>query len=147
MSAINEALKDAQESATSLGMCNIDPNAFKIADIRTLQTKAEKIVNKDIFNVNKEPISLENSIPENDKEEINNVFSNLDSSNLKNYTDKMKRNDTPYLKLSLNNKTEMTVLKSSLCWLYAKKAGRLSVDRIMRVRGPNEQKHPKRRIK
>lgn len=41
----------------------------------------------------------------------------------------------------------MTIRKFSLCWLYAKKSGRLSVDRIIRVRVPNEQKHPKRTIK
>lgn len=54
--------------------------------------------------------------------------------NLKDYSGTKTNNPNQFLKVIVGNKSKM-VRKSSLCWLFSDKTGRLSNDRLLRVRG------------
>src|SRR5699024_2020067 len=67
------------------------------------------------------------------------LFKNYDTLLLKDYSLKHKEDsNNSYIKVVLNNKSTVTVRKSSLCWFFMDKNGRLSSDRIHRVKGENK---------
>lgn len=61
---------------------------------------------------------------------------NFETLNFKDYTGS-KCQDKTCLTLLLNNGKSITVRKSTLCWFFSEKQGRLSSDRLLRVRGMN----------
>lgn len=68
-----------------------------------------------------------------DQNDIN--FLDLEELNLKHCDWENVKNITPYLNITLNNNKTRCMKKSSLCWLFSEKNGKLSSDRLLRVRG------------
>lgn len=100
-----------------------------------VETHDNDVNNKDFENISEELNSEMSS-------EIN-IFSNMKSLNIKDYTAK-KNNSDPgsdpsLLTILVNNKT-MLVKKSTLCWLFSEKKNNLSTDRLHRVRGMTRSK-------
>lgn len=62
-----------------------------------------------------------------------------DYDNNRKTKNKLGRNSL-YLRVILKSKKTVTVRKSSLCWLYSEKYGRLSSDRIFKFRGTSSSR-------
>lgn len=69
----------------------------------------------------------------------------LKIKNLKDYTKTGEKLPKYCLKVRVNDKV-ITLRKSTLCWLFSDKEGRLSSDRLLRVRGMKIQNTPKSRV-
>lgn len=70
-----------------------------------------------------------------------NTLTGVTESEIKDYTFAKENNefkDKLFLKVYIKNKIAL-VRKSTLCWLFATKCGRLSSDRLLRVRGMPEE--------
>lgn len=67
-----------------------------------------------------------------------NTLTGVTESEIKDYTFAKESNnkfkDKSFLKVQIKNKV-LLVRKSTLCWFFATKCGRLSTDRLLRVRG------------
>lgn len=67
-----------------------------------------------------------------------NMLTGVTESEIKDYTFAKESNnkfkDKSFLKVQIKNKV-LLVRKSTLCWFFATKCGRLSTDRLLRVRG------------
>lgn len=95
-----------------------------------------------------ENVYISDSEMEGIKQDLS-IFSSLDDlsfrdnsekhlkRNLKSRLNKNRDKNSPYLEVALKNRKIVTVRKSSLCWLFSEKQGRLSTDRLLRVRGSN----------
>lgn len=72
------------------------------------------------------------------------IFSNVDLLNIKDFKSTTrgiaKNSNKAVLKITINNKKDMLVKKSTLCWLFSDKSSRLSNDRILRVKGMTNKK-------
>ena len=90
-------------------------------------------------------------LSESELEEISkdiSLFSKFNELKLKDYSNKTAQptktstnsSTTPYLKVILNDNKIVTVRKSSLCWYFSDSTGRLSSDRLLRVRGMSNNK-------
>lgn len=152
--ARNQAIKDAEmlgmildNSPFSLERVALPTPAEALLDVedsREEQSQEQEVIN----NVNETyEQSSSQSFDELDHDEkitVNNLLA-CDSLNIKDYSssDKGKRKTDIYLTLSLNNNKIVTVKKSTLCWLFTNTSGRLSSDRLLRVRGMSGQKKEK----
>lgn len=65
---------------------------------------------------------------------VENLELNNYETKAKKYNIKSKRN-SPYIPAILKNNKIVTIRKTSLCWLFSEKHGRLSSDRLLRVKG------------
>lgn len=89
-------------------------------------------------------------IPEEQDEYFNDIreeltlFSDFESLNITDYSDKCKLDDKTLLKILVNGK-EKIVKKSTLCWLFSKDLhkGHLSSDRLLRCKSLSSAKIPK----
>lgn len=93
-------------------------------------------------------------IPEEQDEYFNDIreeltlFSDFESLNITDYSDKCKLDDKTLLKILVNGK-EKIVKKSTLCWLFSKDLhkGHLSSDRLLRCKSLSSAKIPKTKKK
>lgn len=78
-------------------------------------------------------------ISENELSDIEDIkcYRDREDLNLTDFSDKhsILEEHGAYLTVTLKSGKQMTVKKSSLCWLFSEKQGRLSADRLLRVRG------------
>ncbi|KAJ8970622.1 hypothetical protein NQ314_001157 [Rhamnusium bicolor] len=143
-SIINGVIPEVEEKCRELGMdmsgedlwMHITvPNINDLDGLENEDIVLEKEVNKSMENTvsgegssnQDKDISEEVSEPEIDLEDLKDI-------DLIDYSSK-SRNNSPYVKVISRNK-EIMVKKSTLCWVLENKNGRLSSDRLERVKGP-----------
>ncbi|CAG9822811.1 unnamed protein product [Phaedon cochleariae] len=145
--ASEKAKDDANNDAKKLGII-ADDNDFSILNMPVLHSgKSDDIVQDEDINqdINYEEIAAD---PERDHiEKELNTLSSLGTINLKDNVNQVKcGQESKFLRVLVNGKM-MTLRKSTLCWLFSDKSGRLSSDRIMRVRGMSASNYKKENVK
>ncbi|KAK4887006.1 hypothetical protein RN001_003277 [Aquatica leii] len=91
----------------------------------------------DVNEVTSETESLAETVAE-----VENLL-DLEDLNFKDYATSNSKNPSAFLKITLSNGKQKTVRKSSICWLFDERKGRMSADRLFRVRG---MYNPKRNL-
>lgn len=91
-------------------------------------------------NIINEP-DTESQCPSDIENYLNNM-TDVEVLNIRDYKNDLKSStyNKIFLKIRLNNTKTMVVKKSTLCWLFSEKAGRLSSDRLLRVKGMSSGK-------
>lgn len=118
-------------------MENVDLSANLVRTSENENLSDAEVDNCETFNDNLHEIEIH---PEDshDIESDLNMLTGVTESEIKDYTfakeNSNKFKDKSFLKVQIKNKV-LLVRKSTLCWFFATKCGRLSTDRLLRVRG------------
>lgn len=156
---IKEAVEDAIKTAAEFGMVlesnetlyNISiPAIIETEDEDEITVDQAEDLSEDLSNSDAQenelqgdalPNEFDKSDQDSDQEFVSQI-SKLDSLNLKDCSN-TKFPEKSCLTVELANGKIVKVKKSTLCWFFQNKKGRLSSDRLVRVRGMTEQKKRK----
>lgn len=95
-----------------------------------------------VLELNPNKFNARKSIVTN-KESFERIMNQLKRVKLKNFANKFTKSDiaetSPFVEVHNNGTKRIVVKKSSLCWLLRDEPGKLSSDRVIRVRGPSNK--------
>ncbi|CAG9765751.1 unnamed protein product [Ceutorhynchus assimilis] len=146
---IIDAKENAREDANHLGIVVTDEH-FSIVHLRensaneetagNAEEIIEEIIDSDLEIETSSQALEEEYMSEydlNELEEDLNTLQDMENLNLRDYSGQNKSCDksSSYIMVTLKNGKQMTVKKSSICWFFSEKQGRLSTDRLLRVKG------------
>ncbi|CAG9767012.1 unnamed protein product [Ceutorhynchus assimilis] len=148
---IIDAKENARVDANHLGIVVTDEH-FSIVHLRENSVRAneetagnaeeiiEEIIDSDLEIETSSQALEEEYMSEydlNELEEDLNTLQDIENLNLRDYSGQNKSCDksSSYIMVTLKNGKQMTVKKSSICWFFSEKQGRLSTDRLLRVKG------------
>lgn len=156
---LEDAKKDVIKDATHLGMkpsCGYYKGIFEQVSLSAPGTLLSEMENDLVETTEETAYETESQKDDMNSSSVNaedlkemsaemEIFSEYTALNIKDYKEKrlskdrrINSVDRSFLKIVVNNKT-MVVRKSTLCWLFLNKTGRLSSDRIHRVRGMTQK--------
>jgi len=131
-------------------MENVDLPANLVKTSENENLNDSEVDNSETFNDN---TLHEIEIHPEDSQDIENdlnMLTGVKESEIKDYTfakeNSDKFQDKVFLKVQIKNKV-LLVRKSTLCWFFATKCGRLSTDRLLRVRGMSKEMSSKTKKK
>ena len=146
MKTIEEAKKDAIGTAIFLEMkCDFDKAVCEVKIPGSYESLEDDIEDLDEDGNQDKEVYISDGESEYIEKDLSLLLS-VDNLELKNYEEKAKKfniknkKNSPYIQVLLKNRKLVTVRKTSLCWLLSEKHGKLSSDRILRVRGENAKK-------
>ncbi|XP_050503355.1 uncharacterized protein LOC126882438 [Diabrotica virgifera virgifera] len=137
---IKKAQEDALSDAKKIGMemnrdCCIEINLPTCDNPEEQEEVEGSIIITDTISKEHEP-DLEPDFSNEDREflEYTSTFNNYDSLHLRDYTGQKKAQKS-CLSVTLKDKKTRIIKKSTLIWFFQEKQGRLSTDRLLRVKG------------
>ncbi|XP_050514976.1 uncharacterized protein LOC126890166 [Diabrotica virgifera virgifera] len=137
---IKKAQEDALSDAKKIGMemnrdCCIEINLPTCDNPEEQEEVQGSIIITDTISKEHEP-DLEPDFSNEDREflEYTSTFNNYDSLHLRDYTGQKKAQKS-CLSVTLKDKKTRIIKKSTLIWFFQEKQGRLSTDRLLRVKG------------
>lgn len=152
---INDAKNDSKQDAINLGI-TIEDEDFSILHLREISNPSNDEAVENVDDRNDSDSEIETGGQEveagyiseydlNELEDDLNTLTDMEDLNLKDFSGQNKSFDksSPYMMVKLSNGKQKTVKKSSICWLFSEKQGRLSTDRLLRVKGMSQ---PKRKM-
>lgn len=157
-SLLEKAKADALTSAENLGIILQHPSTAATDSLvpsmhwKNMDKSEQKVGDNTIMDLEKGVSQEESQEDEEVRNDIS-LFNSFTELELKDYTKTktMVTSGSPYVEVLLNNNNKKIVRKSAICWFFGNKCGRLSTDRIQRVRGmtnkstkrPQTAKHKK----
>jgi len=154
-----EAKEKAKDDLTSLGIKCVEdsflgssiPNTSLCRDGDSDEdSDADNVIENIITQETTSEVTQETTsevITEEERQELEILKNQMNRQdfNLKDYSTYTGKKESQFLKVYLNSSNVKTIRKSTLCWLFSNKTGRLSSDRLLRVRGPTTDKTPKKK--